>query len=230
MRQTRRLLIPLFLAALVAVIAPISVLAATAPNLGTTQGFAILAGSGISSTGGTVITGDVGLSPAAGSAITGLTALQVTGTIYAVDGSGPAGSVVNPGLLTQAKADLVTAFNATAAQGPGTTEPADLVGLTLTPGVYTVPAAATNLSGTVTLNGPGVFIFISPSSLITSPGARVVLTGGASPCNVFWLVNSQATLDTTTTFVGTIMALTTIVVNNGVNVNGRLLARNGAVT
>lgn len=138
--------------------------------------------------------------------------------------------MVNPGLLTQAKSDLVTAYNATAAQGPGTTEPTDLAGLTLTPGVYTVPAAATNLSGTVTLNGPGVFIFISPSSLITSPGARVVLTGGASACNVFWLVNSQATLDTTTTFVGTVMALTTIVVNNGVNVNGRLLARNGAVT
>jgi len=87
MRQTRRLLIPLFLAALVGVITPMSALAATAPNLGTDQGFAILAGSGISSTGGTVIHGDVGLSPAAGSAITGLTSLQVIGTIYAVDGS-----------------------------------------------------------------------------------------------------------------------------------------------
>jgi Ice-binding-like len=233
MRHTRRLLIPLFLAALVGVIAPISALAATAPNLGTDQGFAILAGSLISSTGGTVITGDVGLSPGPGSAITGLTSLQVTGTIYAVDGTAPpgAGAVVNPGLLTQAKADLVTAFNATAAQGPGTTVAGgDLTGLTLTPGVYSLSAPPSNLVGTVTLNGPGVFIFISSSSLITSTGARVVLTGGASPCNVFWLVNQSATLNSTTTFVGTIMALTSIAVNNGVNVNGRLLARNGAVT
>jgi Ice-binding-like len=230
MRHTRRLLIPLFLAALVGLITPISVLAATAPNLGTDQGFAILAGSGISSTGGTVITGDVGLSPGPGSAITGFPPAQVNGTIYAVDGSGPAGAVVNPGLLTQAKGDLVTAFNATALQGPGTTLGTDLVGLTLTSGVYTLPGAGSNLSGTVTLTGPGVFIFILPVNLTTSTGSRVVLTGGASPCNVFWLVNISATLNSTTTFVGTIMALTSISLTNGVNVNGRLLARNGAVT
>ena len=56
------------------------------------------------------------------------------------------------------------------------------------------------------------------------------LINGASPCNVFWKVGSSATLGTTTSFKGTILALTSITLNTGATVDGRLLARNGAVT
>lgn len=47
---------------------------------------------------------------------------------------------------------------------------------------------------------------------------------------MFWQVGSSATLGTGTRFVGNILALTSISVNNGATVAGRALARNGAVT
>ncbi len=49
-------------------------------------------------------------------------------------------------------------------------------------------------------------------------------------CNVFWQVGSSATLGTTTTFEGNILALTSITLTTGASVTGRALARNGAVT
>jgi len=43
-------------------------------------------------------------------------------------------------------------------------------------------------------------------------------------------VGSSATLGTTTSFAGNILALTSITLNTGAGVTGRALARNGAVT
>jgi hypothetical protein len=68
-------------------------------NLGTANNFEVLSAAGITSTGGTVINGSIGTSPITGAAITGLIASQVNGTIYTVNSAGPAGSVMNPGLL-----------------------------------------------------------------------------------------------------------------------------------
>jgi hypothetical protein len=56
------------------------------------------------------------------------------------------------------------------------------------------------------------------------------LINGASECNVYWQVGSSATLDTSTSFKGTIMALTSIALKTGATLQGRALARNGAVT
>ena len=72
------------------------------------------------------------------------------------------------------------------------------------------------------------------SSLITSPGSTVAFSnppaGGANACTVQWLVGSSATLDTNTTFLGNILALTAITMNAGANLTGRALARNATVT
>jgi hypothetical protein len=105
----------------------------------------------------------------------------------------------------------------------------NLGGQTLTPGTYCQTTAPT-LTGILTLSGNGVFIFQIGSTLVTAPGATVAFINGAQPCNVFWQVSSSATLDTTTTFIGTIMALTSITMNSGATIQGRALARNGAVT
>ena len=75
-----------------------------------------------------------------------------------------------------------------------------------------------------------MFIFQIPSTLITATDSSVRLINGAQACNVFWQVGSSATLGTRTAFQGNILALTSISVNAGATVNGRLLARNGAVT
>ncbi len=206
---------------------------ATSPPLGTADSFAVLAATAITNVPTSAISGDVGLSPAAGSNYAGLTTLDmVTGTIYAVDATGPAGSVANPGLLTTAKTDLVTAYNALASQACDTTYPGskELAGENLVPGVYC--ADNFTLSGILTLNGADtdVWVFKSASTLITSGAANVILSTGGVPCSVWWLVSSSATLGTNTSLAGNIIALTSISLATGANLDGRALARNGAVT
>jgi len=130
------------------------VMAATGINLGTAANFAVLAGTEITNVPTSNITGDVGLSPAAGSNYAGLTAAEVIGTIYAVDGSGPGGSVNNPGLLTTAKNDLTTAYLEAAGRTPTQTFVAgdnQLGGQTLTTGVYAFGHAT---SANITASSP----------------------------------------------------------------------------
>lgn len=208
--------------------------AATSVGLGTADNFAILSGEAVTNVPTSVITGDVGLSPASGSFYTGLTSGQVTGTIYAVDGAGPAGSTNNAGLLTTAKNDLVTAYNNAAGQTPVSTVPTELGGTTKTAGVYDSAAGTFGITGTLTLDAQGdagaVFIFKMASTLITAGSSTVVLANGAQACNVFWQVGSSATLGTNSTFKGNILALTSATLTTGANVEGRVLTRNGAVT
>lgn len=213
--------------------------AATTVDLGTADGFAILAGTAVTNSPTSVITGNVGLSPAASSNYAGLTTGEVSGTIYAVDSSGPAGSTGNnPSLVNGAKSDLTTAYLDAAGRVPTTTLVAadnQLGGQTLTPGVYAFGHASTaNLIGTLTLDAQGdanaVFIFQASSDLITASNSVVTLLHSAQACHVFWQVTSSATLGTSSSFVGTIMALTSIGLNTNATINGRVLARNGAFT
>jgi hypothetical protein len=75
-----------------------------------------------------------------------------------------------------------------------------------------------------------VFIFQVASTLTTTSGRQVVLTGGAKPDNVFWQVGTSATLGSTTVFQGTILADQAITLNTGATLHGRALARIAAVT
>ncbi len=184
------------LALVISALQPIDVLAATTVDLSTAETFAVLAGTAISDTNPSVITGDVGLSPAAGSNITQLTSAEVSGTIYAVDATGPDGaSGNNPGLVNGAKTDLTAAYTAASQVTSGVIS-ADLGGQTLNAGVYEDNDAPNSLAiaagQTLTLNGQGnanaVFIFKSGSTLITGVGSTVSLINGASACNVFWQV------------------------------------------
>ncbi len=190
-------------------------------GLGTVAPFAVLGGQTVTNTGTSTIFGDVGVSP--GTAITGFPpgVLVPPGTIHATDT-----------VAAQAQSDLTTAYLDAAGRTPFTVESADLGGQTLAPGVY--EEAALTLTGTLTLNGQGdpnsVFIFQAGSTLTTASNSTVSLIDGAQPCNVFWQVGSSATLGTTTTFVGTIMALTSASLDTGATVMGRVLAQNGAVT
>jgi type VI secretion system secreted protein VgrG len=190
-------------------------LAATSVSLGAAKSFAVLAGTTITNTGATTITGDVGLHP--GKSATGFTTVTLHGAKHLGDS-----------VALKAKKALVTAYNAAAGATPVTNVPTELGGTTLKAGVYA--SATLGLTGTVTLDGAGVFIFQAGSTLITAPNSKVALINGASPCNVWWQVGSSATLDTSTSFKGTIMALTSITLNTGAKLQGRALARNGAVT
>ena len=67
------------------------------------------------------------------------------------------------------------------------------------------------------------------STLTTATNATVALINSAVNCNVFWQIGSSATIQTNNTFNGNIIALTSITLDGG-TLNGRALARNGAVT
>jgi ice-binding like protein/exosortase sorting signal-containing protein len=110
----------------------------------------------------------------------------------------------------------------------------DLGGMTLTPGIYCFNSSA-QLTGILTLNAQGnanaVFIFQTGSTLTTASTSSVQLINGGNRCGVAWQIGSSATLGTGTTFIGNLIALTSITLNTGANINGgRALARNGAVT
>ena len=198
--------------------------AAHAPvDLGTADSFAVLGGQTVTNTGPSVISGSVGVSP--GSAITGFPpGLVNNGTIHAANAT-----------AAQAQADLTTAYNDAA----GRTCTTDLTGqnlggMTLTDGTYCFSSEA-QLTGTVTLDAQGVssavFIFQIGSDLTTASASTVSLINGAQACNVYWQVGASAALGTTTTFRGSILALTSISLNTGATiVEGRALARNGSVT
>jgi len=195
--------------------------ATPAVGLGTASSFAVLAGSTVTNTGPSIISGDLGVSP--GSAVTGFPpGTVINGVAHAADA-----------VAGQAQADLTTAYNDAAGRTPATPVLGDLGGQTLVDGVYS-SATSLGLTGTVTLDAQGdpnaVFIFQAGSTLITAPNSTVALINGAQACNVFWQVGSSATIGVNTTFVGSILALTSATVQTGATLAGRALARNGAVT
>ncbi|MCX6605768.1 MAG: ice-binding family protein [Acidobacteria bacterium] len=197
--------------------------AAVFVDLGTSSLFAVLAGSTVTNTGSSLITGNLGVSP--GPAITGFPPGSVTG-----------GSVYSAGAVPlQAQNDLTAAYVSAVNQPCGSVLTGqDLGGLTLTPGVYCFSSSA-QLTGALTLNSladpTSVFVFQIGSTLTTASNSNVTFINGGKGANVFWQVGSSATLGTTTNFAGNILALTSITLNTGANINcGRALARNGAVT
>ena len=195
--------------------------AATLPPLGTEQRFAVLGGSTVTNTGSSVVTGNLGVSP--GSAITGFPPGIVTGVTHAADAE-----------ALQAQNDTTAAYIDLASQAcDSDLTGQDLGGRTLVPGVYCFSTSA-QLTGALTLDAGGdpsaVWVFKTGSTLTTASNSSVLLINGGQPCNVFWQVGSSATLGTGTSFVGNILALTSITLTTGANVSGRTLARNGAVT
>ena len=209
-------------------------------NLGAAEGFAVLSGQAVTNVPNSVITGNVGLSPAAGTNYAGLTTSEVSGTIYAVDTTGPAGAAGNnPSLVNMAKNDLTTAYLDAAGRITTFTFVAgdnQLGGQTLTDGVYAFGHASTaniTAASPLTLDAQGnpnaVFIFQASSDLVTASNSIVRLVNGAQACRVFWQVTSSVTFGTRSTFVGNVLALTSITDDGYSTITGSLLARNGQV-
>jgi hypothetical protein len=195
----------------------------TPVNLGSASPFAVLAGTTITSTNGGTINGNVGLSP--GTAFDrGVPPVIVNGAIRLGDP-----------IAAQAQLDLTTAFNDAAGRPSGIPTAGELGGQTLTPGLYTSGSSFGISSGDLTLDAQGnpnaVWIFQMPSSTLTVVTDRkVILKNGAQARNIFWQVGSSATLGVNSVFKGNILAFASITVMTGARLDGRALARGGAVT
>ena len=202
--------------------------------LGAAGNFVILAKSGISNVPNSVITGDLGLSPAAASFITGFsltvdasdqfsTSSQVTGQLFAADYAVP-----TPSNLTTAVLNMETAYTDAAGRAPDSTElgAGNIGGYTLPPAVYKWGTGVL-IPTTVTLQGGpnDVWIFQIAQDLTMASATEVILSGGALPENVFWQVFGVVEIGTTAHFEGVILCQTSIAMNTGASINGRLLAQ-----
>jgi len=205
-----------------------------AVNLGSSGDYVILAMSGISNVPVSAITGNLGLSPATATGITGFpltldstnvfsTTPQVSGRIYASTYAVP-----TPANLTTAIGDMMTAYTNAAGRAPNVTElgAGNIGGATITRGVYKwgtgllIPTDIT-LSGSAT----DVWIFQIAQNLTVSNTARVTLSGGAVPANVFWEVAGAVSVGTTAHIEGTILSKTMVAMMTGSSINGRLMAQ-----
>jgi hypothetical protein len=190
--------------------------------LGAAADFAVLAGSTITSINATTVNGDLGVAP--GSAVTGFPPGVINGDIHAADTA-----------ANLAKAALTVAYNDAKGRTLAPVSVAgNLGGQTLAPGLYKSTDSLEVSSGDLVLDAQGdangIFIFQIASTLTTTVGRQVILIGDAKAANVFWQVGTSATLATTTGFKGTIMADQSITLETGATLDGRALARIGAVT
>lgn len=208
------------LSVLVAFLCPTLVLASSilGSDLAT---FAVLGASGVTNVATSTIGGNLGSAPNA----------SIGGGYVFTAGS----SQANTALAQSAQIQLDAAILAVNALGPGLTIGADLTGVIL-PGVYTVPAAGTNLSGALILDGQGnsnaQWAFLFPSTLITSTTSNVFVTnvGSGSDVGLYWSVGTAATLNGPT-FAGNVLANQLISSDGNLTMGcGRLLSAESQVT
>lgn len=214
-RPSPRIIAGLGLAALLMLAQVSATFAASAPPLGQLRQFGVLGGSGVTgATGaGVIVSGDVGSSPTATITNFGPSSVAPGFVLH----------LTNDAIVQQARADAATVTNNLALQGPGLVLAPQLAGQVLTAGSYSFAAAADlAASGTLTLNGPGVFVFNVTSALTANVLSNIA--GTADPCQIYWQVGSDATLSGSS-FRGTVITATgAVTVGSGANVTGRVVA------
>ena len=198
-------------------------------NLGVAGDFVILSKAGITDVFKSSITGDIGSSPITGAAIL-VSCVEVTGTIYSVDATGPLPCrVTNPTRLTTAVSDMEAAYT----DGAGRVNPdflnlgaGNIGGDTLTAGLYKWTTALLIPTDIVISGGQNdVWIFQVSGPLNISSGIKMTLTGGAQAKNIFWVIASSVTLGTTSHIDGNILGQTNVNLQTGASINGRILAQ-----
>ena len=103
----------------------------------------------------------------------------------------------------------------------------------LSPGVYRNAGAVTT-TGTLTLDAGGdpnaEFIFQFGAAMSTGAGFKVILSGGASACNVYWIAEGAIALGASTEIIGMLISNSGAVsLGSSSNVQGNLYSSGGAI-
>lgn len=208
-----------------------SLLAATAPSLGSTSNYGVVSSTftNANTAPQTIINGDVCYTT--GPVTPPLTISGATATpcppVTGVD-QGLALANINGQACLSLGAGAVALDQVVVGTNPPGTIP---------PGCYSSggPMNVT-VSTTVTLSGNGVYIFRPGGALNTGANSRVTLAAGACASNVFWAPVGATTLGANSassnapTFVGNILDAAGITIGHFANLTGRALGFGGTVT
>jgi hypothetical protein len=208
-----------------------SVFAAAAPNLGTAAPFGIVSDTFTNSNTATQtdITGNVCFTTGPVTppiSITGVTTTPCNPAVGLDQGTATALLLGQPCVSLGGGAVALDAV-VVGANPPGV----------IPPGCYS-SGGAMNVTATttVTLNGPGVYVFRPGGALTTGANSQVILAAGACASDVFWApvgattLGANAALSVTPTFVGNILDAAGISIGHFATLTGRALAFGGTVT
>ena len=181
-------------------------------NLGRAAPFGVLAGTSITNNSGgtTLITGDVG-APS-----------QTVDPTQAAGFNNYKSGAILAGAMTDLQAAITDGNSRTC--DVSFAGSIDLGGQTFGPGVYCY-AGAISITGTLTLNGTGVYIFRTALTLNSTVNSVVALNNGATADNVSWLPVGPTTLAANSVFKGNILGQSAAITvgDNTTLLNGRVL-------
>jgi len=199
------------------------IMAADAPDLGTAGTFGVLADTYTNTVAGTTINGDLGYTT--GPAVTP----TVNGTTHVADGTYDQAGLDQSSALADLNGQSCISLGTGAVNldtidigsGPGV----------FTPGCYSSGGAMNiTVNQTVTLSGPGVYIFRPGGALTTGADTQIVLDGDICEYDVFWAPAGATTIGANTDFVGNILDPAGITIGANATLEGRALGFGGTVT
>jgi len=189
--------------------------AAPTPSLGGAANFVVLGGAGVTCTASTV-TGNVGSKLT----VTQTPTCHISGNIHQGDGTAVTAFNNFSTAYTNFKGLPCPAAN-------NLTTKSELGGQSPAPGVYCFDSTAFLTTGILTLSGSAsdVWVFQIGSAITTAGPGQVLMAGGASACNVYWVPTTAATIGTGTKFAGNILAGSAVTfTGTGSSLVGRALA------
>ncbi len=200
--------------------------AATAPPLGSTSNFGIVSSTFTNTANPTVITGSVCYTTAPVLAPTTIT-------------GGPPKTPCDTEISDQgiALANLDSQLGTCISLGSAVDLSAAVVGGgtpgVIPPGCYT-SSGAMSVGSTLTLNGPGVYVFRpgagATTAALNTAANSIVTLNGACAGDVFWAPTAATTLGANSSFSGTIIDAAGITMGSNAVLSGRALAGGGTVT
>lgn len=203
-----------------------------AVKLRTVDQFAVLAHAAITSIPASAIAGKVGLRPGTRANLI-LTPAEVAGgatDIYAGDDRDATAAA----MLTQAKIDLINAYNEVENKAPDA-DKIDVYGGAL--GNKILPAGVYKWNSRVTIpndltlegNDTDVWIFKVAGDLRVGSDVTIKLSGGAKASNVYWQVGDNVLIKAKSAMVGTVMSQLTFEMKEQASLAGRAFSKNDKI-